>query len=179
VARIVGFVCLATLALGWFLYLRPAAIGGPASYVVVSGVSMEPHLHTGDLVILHTAKRYRIGDVVAFRVPAGQQGAGSLVIHRIIGGDAATGFVMQGDNKDQPDPWRPTGADILGRSWMEFPGSGRLLLLLREPPVLGAVLGGLVGFWIFTSGSSRLRSPSPPRRIGRPGVTRRRTAGWP
>jgi signal peptidase I len=162
--RFVGFASAATLLLAWFLLLRPVAFGGPASYVVVSGASMEPHLHTGDLVIAHAAADYHVGDVVAYRVPKGQALAGSLVIHRIIGGDAVTGLVVQGDNKNEPDPWRPKPSDIVGSSWAEFPGSGRVLLTLRTPFVLAVLLGGVVGLWFFTSGSPKPRTPAARRR---------------
>lgn len=160
-ASAVGLLTLAILLGAWFFLLRPVALGGPASYVVVAGVSMEPRLQSGDLVIVQTAAVYHVGDVVAYHIPAGQPLAGSLIIHRIIGGDGAQGFVMQGDNKKQPDPWRPTASEIVGKSWLEFAGSGRLLLGARTPLVLATVLGGLAAFLFFTSGSGRPREPRP------------------
>jgi signal peptidase len=152
--RGIGSVAIVAFTSFWFVLLRPVALGGPASYVVVSGVSMEPHLHTGDLVIAQAAPTYRTGDVVAYRVPAGPA-AGSLIIHRIIGGDASSGYLVQGDNKNEPDPWKPKAIDIIGRSWLEFPGSGRLLLALRTPTTLAIVLGTLAAAWFFTSFGSK------------------------
>ena len=35
----------------WFVVLRPQAIGGPASYVLVSGHSMLPTLRDGDVLL--------------------------------------------------------------------------------------------------------------------------------
>jgi signal peptidase len=151
----------ATLAVAWFFLLRPVALGGPASYVIVSGISMEPHLHTGDLVIVQKSDQYHVGDLVAYKVPQGQPLAGNLVIHRIIGGDATAGFVVKGDNNNGPDPWHPRAADIVGKSWAAFPGSGRLLLIARQPLVLAALLGGLAGLWVFTSGSGKGPEPRP------------------
>ncbi len=45
---------LALLALiaGWFFLLWPASLGGPASYVIVAGRSMEPGLQMHDLTIV-------------------------------------------------------------------------------------------------------------------------------
>ena len=100
---------LGVLALCW-----PARLGGSTSYVMVSGDSMEPTMHTGDLAVLRQQRAYRPGDIVAFRVPDGEVGEGHVVIHRIHAGDER-GYVLRGDNKRHPDPWRPARDDILGR----------------------------------------------------------------
>jgi signal peptidase len=159
-----SLLVFAALVVGWLVLLRPVSLGGSASYATVSGKSMEPRLHTGDLVIAHAQSSYAVGEVVLFRIPAGQPGEGSLIVHRIIGGDATSGFIVQGDNKDAPDPWRPKGSDIIGRSWLELPGSGNALLTLRRPIVLASVLGGLAALLVLTSGSG---APSSEARTGR------------
>ena len=99
---------------GWALVLRPQSLGGPVVYVIVRGSSMFPTYESGDLVIVAAAATYQPGDVVAYRVPAGDIGEGHLVIHRIAGGDASSGFILEGDNNDAPDPWMPRGSDIVG-----------------------------------------------------------------
>jgi signal peptidase I len=131
------------LAIGWAVFLRPTALGGPATYVVVSGTSMEPTLHSGDLVVLRAVDHYDTGDVVTYHVPVGSPGAGDLVIHRITGGDADTGFTTRGDNRDRADDWTPTATEIGGRSWFMVPAAGRWLAHLANPALLAAVLGGL------------------------------------
>jgi signal peptidase len=156
--RAFSLLVLAALVVGWILFLRPVSLGGPASYASVTGRSMEPRLHSGDLVIAREQSSYGVGDVVVYRVPAGQAGGGSLIVHRIVGGDARSGFVLQGDNKDTPDQWRPTRSDILGKSWIELPGSGNALLILRRPIVLASVLGGVAFFFVLTAGSDRRRA---------------------
>jgi signal peptidase I len=172
----VSAIAVPILIVAWFFLLRPVGLGGPASYDIVSGASMEPRLHTGDLVIAQAQSSYAVGDVVVYRVPSDHPDAGSLIVHRIIGGDAASGFIVKGDNKNAPDTWHPKASDIVGRSWIELPGSGRLLLVVRTPIVLATILGGLAAFWIFTSGSS-----STPRREGGSGplAWRRRKASLP
>ena len=86
-------------------------LGGPATYVMVSGSQHEAHLGQrrpgpgAPREGRHTAA----GDIVVFRVPQGEPGEGATVIHRIVGGSPDEGFVMQGDNKDGPDSWQPTG----------------------------------------------------------------------
>lgn len=136
--KILSFLAV-MLSLVWFIYFRPAFLGGPASYIIVSGVSMEPTLYTGDLAVMQRQAAYAPGDIVAFRVPGGH------VIHRIVGGSAEEGFITRGDNKTSTDPWRPRPEDIAGRMWFHIPGGGRPLQVLRQPKYILA-LGGLAAF---------------------------------
>jgi len=154
VTRAAIWLALLGLLLGWFLLFRPSVLGGPASYVMVSGHSMEPTLHGSDLAVLQKRSDYHPGDIVAFRVPEGEPGEGSTVIHRIVDGNAEEGYIVQGDNKERPDFWRPTGEDILGRMWFSIPGGGYFLAFLRQPLILGSVVGG-VGMLTVLSGGSR------------------------
>ena len=126
---------LGVLALCW-----PARLGGSTSYVMVSGDSMEPTMHTGDLAVVRRQRAYRPGDVVAFRVADGEVGAGHVVIHRIHAGDER-GYVLQGDNKRHPDPWRPARDDILGRRVLLVPRAGQALQTVANPITLGLMAG--------------------------------------
>lgn len=147
----------------WFFLLRPASLGGPASYVIVSGTSMEPTLYTGDLVITRRQESYEVGDIVAFRVEDG------LVIHRIVGGTAESGYVLRGDNRDSSDWWRPTPQEIAGRMWVRLPGMGRWVQRLREPASFAALVAVL--------GLISLPGLSRARRWRRRRMTARRD-GW-
>jgi signal peptidase I len=130
------FLVPALLVLGWLVLFRPASLGGPAGYVMVTGVSMEPTIDDGDFVLTQAQDRYEIGDVVAFKA------SNSVVIHRIIGGSAEAGFVMQGDNNNSVDSWRPTTEDVVGKRWLRIPGLGGKVQQLRGNP---AALGGVSG----------------------------------
>lgn len=130
----------------WFVFLRPQLLGGPAAYITVSGVSMEPTLHAGDLVVMTSADGYAPGDVVAYRVPDGDPAAGRHVIHRIIGGEADEGYLLQGDNTDGPDRWRPTDDNIIGRQLIVLPAFGSVLMLLKTPAGLAGLAAALVVF---------------------------------
>ena len=143
----------------WFLLLRPGFLGGPASYLIVSGTSMEPTLRHDDLALLRKQGSYEEGDIVAFRVEGG------MVIHRIVD-ETADGFVTQGDNKNSIDPWSPTADDIVGRLWFSIPGGGRFVHLLRQPLPLGA-LAGAFGMLMV------LFSPRWPLSLSVPGRRRR------
>src|SRR5690242_446369 len=122
-------------ALGWFCL--PQRVGGRADWVMVSGTSMLPRFHTGDLVLVEHQSSYHVGEVVAYRVPKGQVGAGYVVIHRIIGGNGRTGWRMKGDNRTAPDPWRPTDHDVIGSKLVRIPDAWFVLRLLHMPLVLG------------------------------------------
>jgi signal peptidase I len=136
---------LATLTLfaAWLVLLRPAALGGSTTYVLVSGTSMEPRLSNGDVVVARRAATYRRGDVVVYRVPKNEAGGGAIVIHRIVGGSEMLGYVVQGDNRTAPDLWRPKSRDIVGALWVSVPRAGRVLAFVGSPLFLGIVAGAL------------------------------------
>ncbi len=150
--RIAGWLVFIMLVAAWVSFLRPVGLGGPASYVTVSGESMAPTMYDGDFVITRKQRGYRVGDVLVYRIEAGEVGAGGLVIHRIVGGSAEEGFVTQGDNRDQPDLWYPRSDDIVGVVWAEVPGIGRWLPLLRSPFVIAGFAALLAFAFVMTSG---------------------------
>lgn len=154
-------------AIGWIpvlallvlvLVFRPTSLGGFTSYIFVSGVSMEPTMHTGDLAILVPADTYRVGDIVAYH-PA--QAPTGTIIHRITGGDAASGFVIRGDNRTTDDFDRPMPSELLGRSVVCIPSAGWLLETIRNPIVLGAIAALLAVFlaWEYVPGLKKSRTP--------------------
>jgi signal peptidase I len=149
VLRLAGVAAL----IGWFVLLRPLGLGGPASYVIVSGQSMLPTLKTGDLVVTHRRSSYKPGDMVAFRV------RGGLVIHRIVGGNGTDGYLVQGDNNHTVDPWKPTDAAIAGSAGLLVPRGGVLLERLRNDPLLVACLAGATTLFILLR--QRSKDPAP------------------
>lgn len=157
--RAVQIVLAFGFLVAWWLTLAPTSLGGLATYVVIRGDSMLPSLEGGDLVIVRSAGRYSVGDVVAYRVPAGELGEGQIVIHRIAGADASA-FVVQGDNNPAPDPWQVRPPDIAGTAWLRIPAVGRVLATLHQPAVAGSfaaalVAGGLVLRWLRPAGRDR------------------------
>ena len=154
IANYVGLVAVLLVIAGWVAFLRPPGLGGDVSYIVVRGTSMLPAIHTGDLVIVRAAPEYGPDDVVAYRVPDGELGAGQLVIHRILR-ETDGRFVMQGDNNTEPDPWQPARGDIVGRPWVLVPGIGALLVMVREPAILGAIAAALVVMVLAARGPAR------------------------
>lgn len=146
-----------TVVILWLVLLRPQALGGPAAYLVIRGDSMLPTYESGDLLILHAASDHRVGDIVAYRVPKGEFGEGHLVVHRIVGGDAAAGFVLEGDNNPAPDPWQPQPVDIVGRPWVALPRLGAVVAWARQPIILGALAASMTVAFVISRPAGRRR----------------------
>jgi signal peptidase len=157
--RAVSLALLSTLVVVWALTLRPQAIGGPAVFVAVRGTSMLPTYLNGDLVVVQSSSHYAVGEVVAYRVPHGEVGAGKVVIHRIVGGTAADGFVLRGDHNTAPDPWSPKQGDMVGVATFRLANVGGLISLVRQPVILAGLAAALMVTFI-------LARPTPPRRSG-------------
>lgn len=162
----VGTVVTLLLLAAWWVGLRPQYLGEPAAYVIVSGESMQPTLRSGDLVAVWRRPSYRPGQIVTYRIPEGDPGAGAVVIHRVVDGSATEGYRLRGDNTQGPDLWRPRSPDVIGRVWLRVPGAGRLLAPLLSPLWLGLVAGVSASFLVLLAGS-----PAP---ADRPGPARRR-----
>lgn len=118
----------------WFLW--PTSLGGDTSLVIVSGSSMEPTYFAGDLVIARDMEP-SIGDVIVY---APSDLGGSQVVHRIIGGDAESGWELQGDNNDFIDPFYPVADEVKGVVVVHYTNLGRLSALLLNPLVWACVL---------------------------------------
>jgi signal peptidase I len=117
--RLVGtFVALVVL-LG-----AGAVLTGRVGYVVTDGISMEPLYHTGDLVVIAPASSYHIGEIVAYR---GDLDGHKVVLHRIVGGNATSGFIMKGDNNRSVDPTHPKASQVIGRAVLHIPKVGKLM----------------------------------------------------
>ena len=147
--------------LSWAIWLRPPFLAGSTEYIFVSGDSMEPTLSHGDLVVTRTKGSYGPGDVVAYRVPEDNVGAGALVIHRITGFQEDGKYILRGDNRQLADLWHPTADDVIGAQWFRLPFGGVVLSLIGTPLVLGLASGVAVFIFIVRPPA---RSQRPPER---------------
>ena len=120
----------------WFVFLSPTGIGGPVGIVWVSGTSMEPGLHTGDLVVTYERDDYAVGEVVAFKIPQG-----GVIIHRIIEVTNEGLFRFQGDNRKYEDPWDLPDEQIIGSSVFELHKAATIAAWLSRPITLAAMVG--------------------------------------
>ena len=129
-------------------YLWPTQLGGDTSIVVVSGSSMEPTYFGGDLVIARKTPP-SVGDVIVY-APAGL--GGSQIVHRIIGGSAAEGWRMQGDNNDFVDPFTPKAGEVKGVVLVHYANFGQVTVLLLNPMVWAFVLLAAMVLMLWYSG---------------------------
>jgi signal peptidase I len=161
-------LALALLVACWVV-LAPIPLGGPASYAIINGNSMEPLYHRGDLVILHAASDYQIGDIVTYRHPDI-----GPVIHRIIG-HTGERWIFKGDHNNFIDPYQPVQAELIGRAWVHLPSVGKVLERLRSPlamALLALALGGIIMSTITSDArpyGSRKHGPRPNK--ARPAAT--------
>ena len=135
----------------FWLFLAPPKIGGQATYVVTSGISMEPSFHTGDLAIVRPAAHYRVGEVVAYHSSL----LHVTVLHRIIAIREGRYF-FKGDNNNFVDPTHPTRSALVGALWVHVPHGGVVLHWLHSP-VTAAVLCGFVALLLFGTGETKRR----------------------
>src|SRR5947209_4252650 len=147
-----GIALAILVCLFWAQYLRPQSLGGSAAYVLVSGKSMLPRYHTGDLVLVERQSSYHVGQLIAYRVPKGDPMAGAQVIHRIIGGDAKHGFIVKGDNRTARDVWHPKPGDIVGAKALRIPNAVLILQFLRSPIFLGLLAACFVFVQVLVRG---------------------------
>ena len=113
------------------------------SRVVLTG-SMIPAVNPGDILITVKPSLVapQVGKIVVY---TGKKFDGTVVgsfAHRIIDGDAETGFTVKGDANPDPDTQKPTLDEIEGVVFFRVPFLGRLL----QPQVLMLLL--LIGFGI-------------------------------
>lgn len=150
--RVVGLLTVVFLLAGWWILLRPTSLGGSTTLIAVSGTSMEPGMHTGDLAIVRKTGDYEIGEVLAYRVRHQDGSLGATVIHRAVAGNATAGFVMVGDNNEFRDHWRPRGEQIVGELWWHVPGAGTVVAAMGDPLLAATTLAALTVFVVIVGG---------------------------
>ncbi len=132
------------LATIWIVF-APVQIGGQAGYIIITGNSMEPLFHTGDLVIVRRAPIYGIGTAVAYKNAI----LGRVVFHRIIDQELDR-FIFKGDNNTWTDSYKPTQAELIGELWIHLSLVGNSVLWARQPSHVSVFAGVLVGFIFIT-----------------------------
>ena len=133
-------VAVLAVVLVWDL-IAPTQLGGSVSYVNIRGVSMQPTLSTGDLMVLRSRDAYAVGEIVAFVSDMN----GAIVVHRIVDvvGDR---YLLKGDNNAFLDRYTPTAEEIIGAEVLTVPGGERVATLAAATPtiVLQALMLGVV-----------------------------------
>ena len=138
-------VTVVVIGASWW-YLAPPQLGGRTSYAVTYGISMEPHFHHGDLVVLRRQSSYSVGEVVAYHSPDLRR----TVLPRIIAIHDGR-YTFKGDNNNFVDPEHPTNADLVGAEWMHVPRVGNWLGALHDP-VDAAIAAGVAVLLLLLGG---------------------------
>lgn len=159
--RIVRRVLLVAVVAGWWFTLAPRMIGGPTTWTVVSGTSMLPRYHTGDLVVARRQPSYHLGETVIASVDGGH------IVHQLHSGSARTGWHTKGINKNTPDLWTIPNRDVLGEAWFMIPGAGTDLRWLGTATgriLVAALLAVFVAAWPRKRRPARAAAEAEPRR---------------
>jgi signal peptidase len=154
--NVVVFAALGAAAVAVVAVTAPYVAGG-RSYTVMSG-SMEPRIHTGDVVADERvrADRIAVGDIVTFPDP---QTRGRLITHRVrsvrVHGDRVS-VVTKGDANTATEHWSIAATGDLGRVRYRVAKVGYLLAFTRRPtgrmalvvvPALALTLLELARIW--------------------------------
>lgn len=120
--------------------------GAVKARVVLTG-SMAPAISPGDIVLLASPSRLapEVGEVATYTARRFSGEEVGLFTHRIIGGDANSGFTMKGDANAAPDTQRPKIDDIDGVVFFVIPFLGYLF----SARTLIILIPLLVGLWFI------------------------------
>jgi len=155
---------LLAFALMLWLVFTPASLGGPFSYVIITGDSMSPAVDNGDLVLLRRAPDYDVGQIVAYRHP--ELG---VVVHRVRE-ELGDHFVVQGDNRNLPDRYSPARDEIVGAHIAAIGGLGSVVQELQSPRNVLLLIVGAIGLGMVTRGPDDNKRRPRRRRVRRDGA---------
>ncbi len=139
---ITGLACLAFM-LGAITLAWPQSLGGAFRTVVVSGKSMEPTFHTGDVLVAQRSASYQPGDIVVYSAHIDGVAIGR-VVHRVVDVQADGTYVTKGDNQEFRDPWFIPAEWIDGRVRARVPQAYAVIYVARNPIFLAAMAGLLI-----------------------------------
>ena len=127
VATIISYTGYAAIAV-LMTFVVLSTTGKIQARVVLTG-SMAPTINAGDIVFLNPsiANIPQKDDIVTY---TGRRFDGTAVgsfTHRIVGGDAENGFLLQGDANVNPDVQRVKPTDIVGKVVFVLPFIGQFL----------------------------------------------------
>ena len=139
--RVVGYVLVAVV-LSFSVFSFTGAV---KARIVLTG-SMQPAINPGDIIITTppSNKTPQTGDVVAYTARKFNGGEVGVFSHRIIGGDAKTGFIVKGDKNNAPDVQKPMLNDINGVVIAIIPFIGNFLT--RQ--ALFIIIPTIIGMWL-------------------------------
>lgn len=123
--------------------------------LVVLGGSMEPAIKVGSVVVVKQVNptQIKVGDIITFRAPVESdqlvKGERPLTTHRVTKISHRNGrveFKTKGDANEDPDSWKVTEGDVLGRASFPVPYLGYVSRFARTLRgfILLVILPGLL-----------------------------------
>ena len=150
IQKVISIISVIVIALAMMLFVQ--ILFGIRPFVVMSG-SMEPAIHTGSIVFADTgvtAADCSVGDIIIF-----SQGD-NTVSHRIAE-DRGEAFITKGDaNEDADSNCLPKGA-VDGKILYSIPYVGYIIVGLRSPAGIAAVLSFALLYLILTVLSDKIK----------------------
>ena len=143
ITKYVGYALSAVL----ITFSLASTTGIVKARIVLTG-SMSPTIDPGDIVLLAKPTQLvpHVGSIVAYTARRFDGAPVGIFTHRIIGGDASSGFIVKGDNNPTPDIQHPHVADISGVQFFTIPFLGKIM----TPKMLIILVPVLVGFWFIS-----------------------------
>src|SRR5579863_1852751 len=132
-----------------------AMVFGHPVISMISG-SMTGTINTGDLFVddrltAAQAQDLHAGQVITFRE---QPGSTTLITHRIVAVETiggAVNYVTKGDANNAADATPRPASDVVGLYRFSIPRGAYVLAALRQPKVIGMLLGSVVLFFLAGS----------------------------
>jgi len=132
-----------------------ATVFGHPVMSMISG-SMTGTINTGDLFVddqltATQAQDLHPGQVITFRE---QPGSTTLITHRIVAVETiggAVNYVTKGDANNAADATPRPASDVVGLYRFSIPRGAYVLAALRQPKVIGMLLGSVVLFFLAGS----------------------------
>lgn len=131
--KALALMFLIAAVIAGFLSLR-----GTMPFMPVFGTSMEPELHTGNLILIEeiSPSEVKEGDIIVFSIPAAVReyyNYPPVIAHRVIRviTEPALAFRTKGDNTGE-DPFTVRAQDIKGQVGQQIPYLGFAFLFLQS-----------------------------------------------
>lgn len=159
VKRALALVVIITACVTGFLSIR-----GTMPFIPVLGISMEPELHTGDLVLIKeiSPSEVKVGDIIVFTIPQAVReyyNYPPVIAHRVkevrTSEDGVT-FRTKGDNSGE-DPFTVRPQDLRGEvnSQVRYLGFPLLFFQSQQGLVFVVVALCLLTFYLYANEISR------------------------
>jgi len=129
------------IVLSFSLLILAMRLLGVFHFNVVLTGSMQPSINPGDMIfaVSDTYKKPKLNNVIIYEAKRFDGEVIAPFAHRIVGGDAKTGWITKGDANEQADVQKPNSEDITGVVILTIPNVG-LLLNIRSLIFLSVIV---------------------------------------